>query len=215
MRLGCAGCLAAIVGLSAFAGAAWACVRMLQEPDVSIATATVDDGVRGQQKIYEILRGGDGRPKGHPQPITLSERELNGFLARHLAGAAAVPVSAVGLRLVGDGMVEFKGRLPLRHLVDESPFSAVADLPPAAWLERPVWLHLRARVRTEPGASRGQRRHLRLDVERFALGRQPLPVILLRLLLSPETLRIFRWPLPDAVEAVTIEAERVVIRTVS
>ena len=213
MRLGCVVVLAAVVMVAMATGSLWVGSRMLQEPVVDPSPGTAEDGVRGQQKIYDIARGVPGRTKGRPLQVSLTEPELNAFLSRHLTEAARIPVVTGGVRLVGDGIIEFKGQLPLRQVLTSLLFVPVVDLIPGAWLERSVWLHLGARASLEVGAARGQRRFLRLDVERFALGRQPLPEMLLRLLLGPETMRLFRWHMPEAVEAITIEPGMVVIRT--
>lgn len=210
MRVGCAVLVATLVvvcGLAA--GSVWIGSRMLEEPEVPVAAGTAEDGVRGQQKIYAMLRGGAGRAAGRARQIVLSEPELNAFLSRHLAEAAKVPFGHGAVRLVGDGIIEFKGQLPLRNVL------AIANLLPAPWLEQPVWLHLWARASLEVGAARGQRRHLRFDIERLALGRQPLPGVLPRLLLNPTILSQLRWRIPETVEAITIETRMVVIRIAS
>jgi len=56
---------------------------------------------------------------------------------------------------------------------------------------------------------------LRLDIERFALGKQQIPGVLTRLLVSSAILSQLRWRLPDTVEAITVEPRMVVIRTAS
>src|SRR5207249_1578619 len=76
-------------------------------------------------------------------------------------------------------------------------------------------LDVQAAVSLEVEAARGHRRYLRLDVERFALGRQWLPGVVVRPLLSRGVHDLFRWPLPAAVEAITIDSEKVVVRTAS
>lgn len=196
---------------AALGGTGWMVLRSLEHPGLEIAPVTPEDGLRAQQKIYEVLRGGSQRVQ-RAEAVTLTEREMNAFLARHLGEAAELPLAAIGVRLVGDGIIEFAGRLPARHVVSEPPLSAVSDLLPARWLARPVWLHLRAHVVLEPGALKGERRYLRVTVTRFALGRQRLPVALLRVLLNPTSARLLRWRLPDTVEAVTIAPGRALIR---
>jgi len=145
----------------------------------------------------------------------LTQGELNAFLARHLVEAAELPFADLALRLTDGGVVEFRGRLPLAHLVTEPPLSGLGPLLPAALLERPVWLRIRAHARVEPSLTRRVRRYLRLDVREFAVGRQRLPAVLLRILLDPQTLGVLRWPLPESIEAITIEPGRVVIRLAS
>ena len=209
MRVGCAVLVTTIVVVCGLvAGSLWIGSRMLQEPEVQVAAGTVEDGVRGQQKIYAIIRGA-GRATGRTRQIVLSEPELNAFLSRHLAEAAKIPFGPGAVRLVGDGIIEFKGQVPLRHVL------AIANLLPAPWLEQPVWLHLWARASLEVLAVRGQRRYLRLDIERLALGRQPLPGVLPLLLLNPVILSQLRLRIPETVEAITIEARMVVIRIAS
>jgi len=213
--VGCVGCLTVLIVAALLAGGALFGLRMLQEPEFPAILTTAADGVRAQQKIFEVARRRAGRSGTNGEPIVLSEHELNAFLSRHLADAADVPLSDVGLRLARDGIAQFRGRLPLRHLVSEPPLSALVGVLPAPWLERPVWLSLGTRARIELGAARAQRRYLRLEVVELAVGRQWLPAPLVRLLLDPATLRVLRWPVPDAVEAVTIEQGRVLIRTAS
>jgi hypothetical protein len=209
MRVGCAVLVTTIVVVCGLvAGSLWIGSRMLQEPEVPVAAGTAEDGVRGQQKIYAIIRGA-GRATGRTRQIVLSEPELNALLSRHLAEAATIPFGPGAVRLVGDGMIEFKGQVPLRHVL------AIANLLPATWLEQPVWLHLWARASLEVGAARGQRRYLRLDIERLALGRQPLPGVLPLLLLNPVILSQLRLRIPETVEAITIETRMVVIRIAS
>jgi hypothetical protein len=209
MRVGCAVIVATIAVVCGMAtGSLWIGSRMLQEPEVPVAAGTAEDGVRGQQKIYAIIRGA-GRAIGRTRQIVLSEPELNAFLSRHLAEVATIPFGPGAVRLVGDGIIEFKGQVPLRHVL------AITNLLPATWLEQPVWLHLWARASLEVGAARGQRRYLRLDIERLALGRQPLPGVLPLLLLNPVILNQLRLRIPETVEAITIETRMVVIRIAS
>lgn len=187
-------------------------VRATQAPDVVLPVTTAADGLRAQQKLYDIVRG---QPRAGSKEIALTEAELNAFLSRHLADAAELPLTGLVVRLAGRDRVEFAGRLPARHLAAELPLASVRDLLPARWLDQPVWLSVRARVGTERGASREERLYLRLDVERFALGRQRVPSMLVRLMFSPATLRILRWQLPETVASVAAEPGRVVIRVAS
>lgn len=214
MRLGRVGFLTLSLAFGGMAGLGWIGYQALQEPEFRLPPQAPGDGARAQRKIYEIARPGPGR-RAAAEPTVLTQGELNAFLAHHLAEAAEVPFADIGLRLASDGTVEFRGRLPLAHLATEPPLSGLASVLPAAWLERPVWLRMRARIRLEPGAMRRERRYLRLDVREFAVGRQRLPAVLLRVLLDPRPLRVLRWPVPGSIEAITIEAEQVVIRLAS
>src|SRR5207249_9381028 len=144
---------------------------------------TPADGVNAQQKIYEMVGRGPGG-KRTPRSVALSEQELNAFLARHLAEIADMPVMGAIVHLRVNDVFDLAIRLPTRVLLAETPLSSILDLSPPRWVDRPVWLRLRARTQVEPAPS-GQRRFLRLDVERLYLGRTRLPAVAHRLLLSP------------------------------
>jgi len=207
MRLGCGLAVALTVALLGLAGASlWVGSRLLREPDVTAAAGTSEDGIRAQQKIFEIARGEPPRRGGRPHQVIVTEAELNRFLSKHLVEVARMPVVFNAIHLAGDGL------LPLRDLVSAS---LAANLVPTTWLDRQVWLHLNARASLVVGATRSQRRYLRFDVQRLAIGRQPLPGLLLRLLPSPGLQGLLRWRMPESVEGITIEPGAVVIKTSS
>jgi hypothetical protein len=210
MRLGCALLIGVLIGACGLAaGSAWVGPRLFQEPRIAAAAGTAEDGVRCQQKIFEIAMGGRLGKGGPLRPITLSEPELNAFLSRHLVEAARIPLSSASVRLVGDGLVELKGQMPLRRAL------AIPELLSVGWLEKPIWVHLGARASLEMDAARKPRRYLRLDIERFSLGRQPIPGVLARLVVSSAIVNQLRWRLPDTVEAITVEPRMLLIRTAS
>ncbi|PYN87779.1 MAG: hypothetical protein DMD87_12350 [Candidatus Rokuibacteriota bacterium] len=186
--------------------------RLVHEPEVTAAPGSSEDAARGQQKIFDIARGGVGRRRGGPHAVVLSEAELNGFLSQNLVEVAKMPITVRAVRLAGDGIAEFKALVALRDVLSASP---IASLVPSAWLERQVWLHLTARANLEVGATRTQRRYLRFDVQRFAIGRQPLPRFFRWLLPSPGLQGLLRWRMPDSVESITIESGTVAIKTSS
>ena len=118
MRLGCMLLIVAVIAVCGLtAGAVWVGLRMVEEPEVAVAPGTPEDGIRSQQKIYEIVGAVPGRGKGRPRQIILSEPELNAFLSRHLGEASKFPFGAATVRLVGEGLIEFKGQLPLRRVL--------------------------------------------------------------------------------------------------
>jgi hypothetical protein len=216
MRWGCIAIGAVLVGLLGLVGTSlWVGSRLLQEPDVPAAMGSPEDGVRGQQKIFDILRAEPARRGGRAHQVVMTEAELNQFLSKHLVEAARMPVTVGALRLRENGIVELKALLSVRDLLSASWFMPAATLAPSAWLERRVWLHLEAKTSLEVGTSRSLRRHLRFDVQRFAIGRQPLPGGLLRLLPSPGLQGLFRWRLPDSIEGITVEPGAVAVRVAS
>ena len=213
MRSGCAVAFGLVLGAVVLAGGLlWIGWRLIQEPDVAAAQGSADDAARAQQKIFDVARGGPARGRSPLHTVILSEAELNAFLSRNLVEVAKMPVSVRAVRLAGDGIVEFKGLLLLRDVLSASPLSTLV---PGTWLERQVWLYLTARASLEVGATRTQRRYLRFDLKRFAIGRQPLPGFFRWFLPSPGLQGLLRWRMPDSVESITVEPGSVVIRTSS
>lgn len=209
MRLGCTGCLGALVGLALVAlvigGTVGATVRMLARPDVSPPSTTAADGARAQRKLFDL-----GRQARRGETVVLTEGELNALLARHLVQARGVRLGTPSVQLLGSDRFVLHAQSPLRQLFDEASLGAVADVMPGGWQARPVWLRVGARVRVEDGP----RRQLRVDVDEFAVGRQRLPAPAVKLLLDPATVGLLQWTLPEHVEHVAIEPDRVVIQTV-
>ena len=208
-RLGC-GCLSTLF-LVAFlvAGTAWMAQGVFQSPDLSPVSFAAADGVRAQQKVFDLV-GRSASPRTS-RSVVLTEREINAFLARHLAEVADIPVMGAIAHLDGNGVFDLAVRLPTRIVLAETPIGGILDVSPTPWGDRLLWLRLRARARVEP-AMTGSRRFLRLDVERFYLGRTRLPAIVHRLFLSPMTLRLLSWPLPAGIDDVKVEREHVVIK---
>ena len=207
MRVGCSGCLSTIVILALLgtvAAGVWGTSRALEEPGVATVTSTPGDAARAQQKLFRLMNGTTR------DPVVLSEAEVNAFVARNV-DPRDLPFDEPSVFLRSDGVVELVGRVPLRRLLAESPLPLVADVLPAAWLAKRVWLRLvaHARFEREPSAQ------LRLDVRRVTLGRQPLPPVALRLFFEPTSLRFARVSLPTNVADVRIESGRAVIRATS
>jgi hypothetical protein len=210
MRLGCGGCLAGVLvalGLAVVVGVAmWGVVLVRQDPEIPVATATAEDSARAQQKVFQLINRGRGRAA---TPLVFSEAEVNALVSRQLAGQ--LPLSSPVLRLLPGDTVELFGRVPARRLLVDSPLSWLEDLLPAGWGRREVWLRIRAHAQLEAG----KRPRLRFEPTEFAVGRLPLPTMMVRLLLDPGTLAMFRWSLPEHVEAVTIEAGKATIQVAS
>ena len=213
MRLGCAGCLTVIafwslVGATAIGAGGWVAFRLAQAPDIEIPATTQADNARAQRKILDLVRR-RGQTTAAREAVVLNEQELNALITRRLA--EEIPFSTPVARLPHGGTLDFAGRLPMRHLLGERPLSALAELLPERWLDRSLWLQVRAQLTLEHAA----RPYARLQVHQFQIGRQRLPVFFLRLLLDPASLTLLRLPLPDNVEDIRIEPGQVVIRTAS
>jgi hypothetical protein len=191
-------------------GSLWGALQLLRAPDFVAPPTAKADGIRAQQKIFDFLRRGSS---GRPRSLVLSEREVNAFLSRHLGETSEMPLRNLAVRLPGDGRGEIAGQIPARDLLNVAPLSALAGVLPSAWLDHAIWLSLRARVTLEPGDGPRDRRHLRLDVERFWLGRLRLPEVMLRVLLDPAALRLLRWQVPSTLEGVRIEPGRLIVQS--
>lgn len=215
MKLGCFGCLTIFTLVLLCGGVVWGVMQALREPDIQSTAVAPADGVRAQQKIFEIARRG-GHPRDRDaEPIVFAEGELNAFLARHLGESTALPLTDISLRLERGGIAEVRARLPLGYLLREQPTAMLEGFLPGVWLDRRVWLRVGVRPGLESDPARRARRYLRLEVTDFAVGRQRLPAPLLRILLDPTALSVLRLRVPDGIDAVTVEAGRLVVRPAS
>jgi hypothetical protein len=216
MRLGCLGCLLVGVALAAVgiaaAGVIFLSSNIFAEPDdVRTVPFTKADGYRAQQKLYEIVRR-QNRRSSRVDPIVLSERELNAFLASHLEDAAALPLSPLSVALFPDNVIELRGRTALKHLTQGVPFAQLAPYLPHGQAEQPVWVRVRGQVKLDrdPLRPTGQGR---LEVTEFALGTQPIGAWVLKLILGQAGRTVLRWQVPRVVEDVAIEGGRLIVRT--
>jgi hypothetical protein len=193
-------------------GVAWAGFQIMRAPDFIAPPTTKADGIRAQQKMFEFFgRGGSRRPRS----MTLSEGEVNAFLSRHLGETSEMTLRNLAVRLIGDGRGDVAGQISLRELLNVAPLSLLAGHLPKGWLDRPIWLSLRTRATLEGSDGARDRRHLRLDVERFWLGRLRLPEVMLRVLLEPSALRLLRSPVPHTIEGLRIEPGRLILQSAS
>jgi hypothetical protein len=210
LRLGCLGCLTALVLTSIAAGTVWGVFQMMRPAEIVGAPTAPADGFRAQQKIFDVIRRG---AEDRPRTVSLTERELNAFLNRHLGDSPDLPLRNLAVRLPSDGHAEIAGQLPLRQLLALPPVSALTGIIPAIWLERDVWLSIRARVTLDDTGGIRQARRLRLDVERFWVGRLRLPELMLRVLLDPAALRLLRSPIAETIDGLRVEPGRLVIQS--
>jgi hypothetical protein len=203
------GCLTALVLVAAVGGVAWGVSEILRRPDFSPVAISPADGQRAQQKIFEILRRSEG---GRSRATTLSERELNGFLRRHLGNESDLPLRDLVVHLPQDGDAEIIGQLPVQQVLASPPFSVLTSLMPRRAREYRLWLTVLARVTVETADASRDRRRLRLDIRRFQLGRLRLPEVMMRVSLDPSALTFLRWPMPAGIEDVRVEPGRLIVQ---
>ena len=209
MRLGCGCLLVCVLAVLLVGGLGWGIYQASLEPPFARRETDPADAQRAQEKIYAVV----SHSRSRSRPVELTESEVNAFLARNVVEIADLPLSDLRVSLSERNRVRLAGRTNLGGLMTEPPLSALRDLIPASWLSGRVWLQVLATPKIE--RTNGRRRYLRLDVEEFAIGRQRLPVILVRLMLDPTTARLLRWPMPEAIEEITIGEGRAVVRPAS
>ena len=207
MRLGCGGCLTLLILglLSAVGTSVWGTSQALKSPaTLAPVRATAEDAARAQQKLFRVIRG------SATEPVVVSEAELNAFVSRNVE-PADIPFDQPTIFLRGGDTVEIVGHIPLGRLLGDSPLGAVAGVLPARWSTRPVWLQVGAHAQFE----QRPRPQLRLELQRLAVGRQRLPVLMLRLLIEPARLHFLRVTVPPTVADIRVEPGRVLIRPTS
>ena len=190
-------------------GGAWYGRGMLERTDASYEVGNPVDGRRAQQKLFEL--SGTTAPYRRDQKwvtVTLFEREINAFLARHVS--AELPLTDGAVHLVGNGVVEVMGRLPLRAVLGDS-VGSVARALPQRWAGQPVWLRLRGPLRLEATTARAGPRRLRVEVETLWVGSRRVPAALLTILPEGPALRATRWTVSGTIDTVVVEPGRLTV----
>jgi hypothetical protein len=198
-----------LVGLVSIA-AMWFAWGAFDRPQAAYEVGDSADGRRAQQKLFE-LSGRVTSRAGNPRraSVTFSERELNALLARHVGGE--LPLSSPAIRLVGNGVAEISGRLPLPALLGEPVLVALRRVGGDRFTGQPVWLRVRGHVRLESGGTRGDFRRLSLEPESAWIGSRPLPAAVLTVLPDGPARRATRWAVPATVDSVVVEPGRLTL----
>jgi len=214
MRLGCLGCLGAIVGLLLLCGLAggvlWAWAGILGTPPLlPVSSAKADPGTV-ERKLAEIGLRSNGRST-RSQPLVFSEPEVAAFLSTYLADARLrlSPV-VIGLR---PGQASLQGRLPLGALFQASPAAWVVSALPRSTLRSPVWITLVGHVELEHPAEPRRPRYAEATLLGTQIGRISVPGWLLALMLGSRGASLLRWQVPGAVDHLEIGEGRLTIRT--
>lgn len=215
MNLGCLGCLGLIMIILVVGVVAGAFVflsgNVLEIPDVKAPQLSRSDGHSAQQKLFEIVSRQAGR-SSRRDPVVLTEREINSFLAYHLADSARIPLDPIITRLTR-GSFEVQGKTELRNLVQAAPLAQLMPYLPTARLDAPVWVTVRGTVAVEPASSGSRRMVARVRFNSLTLGKQPLSASLLTLLLGRTGSRLTEFPIPSNVDSIQIEDGRAIVRT--
>src|SRR3989337_1149697 len=213
MKFGCMGCFVRLViravALVGGAVALYYAGSVFDMPAIPSVEYTPSDGHRSQQKLFEPATRDSRRS---PEPVVLTERELNAFLAQHLEESEGLPFSPIIVRL-SPGTIEVQGRTILVNLFQGFPFSLLAEYLPAPALDRPVWVTVSGTIEVQKRRSRTERPYGQLVVSEFTLGNQDLGSWVLSWMIGGRRESLLRWQLPPAVDGITIEQGRVVITT--
>lgn len=213
MKFGCMGCFVLLLILTVVlvggAVALYYAGSVFDMPAFPRVEYTPSDGHRAQQKLFELAARDSKRSA---EPVVLTERELNAFLARHLEESAGLPVSPIVVRLF-PGTIEVQGRTTLVNLFKGFPFSLLVEYLPASTLERPVWVTVSGTILVQGRKSRTEREYGQLQVSEFSLGNQELGPWVLWMMLGGKERSLLRWQLPPGVDTITVEQGRMVITT--
>jgi hypothetical protein len=210
VRSGCGcGCLAVVLGGVLVLGGVWYGRGMFERPAASYEIGNPVDGRRAQQKLFELARRAAPRRGDQRRvAVTLFEREINAFLTRHVS--EDLPFVEGAVHLVGNGVIEVGGRLPLRAVLGDSVGSAAGILP-RRWAGQPVWIRLRGPLRLEAGTARDGPRRLRLEVESVWVGTRRVPAVMLTVLPEGPILRATRWSVSGTIDSVVVEPGRLTV----
>lgn len=215
MKLGCAGCLVLVVVLTfilALAGGFFFLSgNIFEEPHFETLDWSRADALSARATLREIILRDTGQ-SGRQDPVLLSEREINGLVARHLAEAAGLRFDPFAIRLV-QGQFRLQGRTVLRSLLQGPPFAQLAGYLPVSQLNRPIWITVRGHVAVQPGEPGGKAGQARVVLTEFNLGRQPVGSWPFSAVMGSTGMGLLKWPVPGNVRDIDIEERRVVIRT--
>jgi hypothetical protein len=208
---GCFGCVALIVVILVIAvvglGVIFLSTNIFGPLDVKPVSFTRNDGYAAQQKLFEVASRQSGR-SSRRDPITITEPEANAFLSKHL-DQSGLPLSPIVVRFA-KGEILAQGQTAFRNLLKGPPFAQIAPYLSTKRLDEPVWVTVRGRIKIE-GA--GNSRHGSVEITQFALGKQSLGSILLRLLMGPSGGGLLQWPVPAVVDAVRVREGQLSITT--
>jgi len=208
MKFGCFGCLSLLVLgfiLCVLVGAGiigWNILYYPQNPEQVRPTYSSEEALRGQQKLAEILLR-DAGLSFRRDPVVISQRELNGFLARHLQESRGMPFSPLILRF-RRGEVAVEGGVTVGSLLQGFPWHYLVGLLPRGFLGKKVWISLEGTVRVTAG-------RLDIDVTDFVVGKQTLPPRLLRWAIGPQGNDLLSFRLPRTVDRVEVEEGRAIV----
>jgi hypothetical protein len=214
MRLGCLGCLGVIVGLlllgGLVAGALWVWTGIQSTPPMLSASVAKADPAAVERKLAEIGLRASGRST-RSEPLVLGEPEVAALVSTHLADAGLV-LSPVTVRL-RPGQASLQGRLPVAAFIEGSPVAWAAPALPRSTLSSPVWITLAGHLELEHPAGPRRPRYAQVALLTTRIGRIPMPIWLLSLMLGPRGASLLRWQVPGVIDHLEVGEGRLTLRT--
>ena len=214
MRLGCLGCLGAIVGLLLLGGLAgggvWVWTGIQGTPVLLSGSTPKADPGAVERKLAEIGLRGSGR-SARSEPLIFGEPEVAALVSTHLADAG-LGLSPVTVRL-RPGQASLQGRLPLAALIEGSPVAWVASALPRSTLRSPVWITLVGHLELDRPTGPRRPRYAEATLLATQIGRIPVPAWLLSLMLGPRGASLLRWQVPGIVDHLEVGEGRLTLRT--
>lgn len=215
MKLGCVGCLILVVVLTfvvaLVGGFYFLSGNIFEAPHFEALDWSRADSSGARAALREIVLRDAGQ-SGRQDPVLLSQREVNGLVARHLAETAGLRFDPFAIKLV-QGQFLLQGRTVLRSLLQGPPFAQLSAYLPASQLDRPIWLTVRGHVSVQPGQPGGKPGKARVVLTEFDLGRQPVGNWPFSLAMGSAGRGLLNWQVPGTVRDIDIEDQRVTIRT--
>ena len=214
MRLGCLGCLGAIISLllvgGLVAGALWVWTGLQGTPPVLSGSVAKADPATVERKLAEIGLRASGRST-RSEPLVLSEPEVAALVSTHLADAG-LGLSPVTVRL-RPGQASLQGRLPVAAFVEASRVAWAVPALPRSTLRSPVWITLVGHLELERPAGPRRPRYAQAALLATRIGRIPVPNWLLSLMLGPRGASLLRWQVPGVIDHLEVGEGRLTLRT--
>lgn len=215
MKMGCAGCLILMIVVTFIAvlvgGFFFLSGNIFEVPRFEPLEWNRSDASAARTTLREIMLRDAGK-SGRQDPVLLTEREINGLVARHLAETAGLRFDPFAIRLT-QGQFFLQGRTIFGTLLQGPPFAQLATYLPATLLGQPIWITVRGYIAVQPGVPGGKPGQASVVLTEFDLGRQTVGSWPFSVVMGSKGTGLLKWQVPGTLREVNIEDRRVVIRT--
>lgn len=214
MKLGCLGCLGAIVtsllALAVGGGTVWVWGSIQATPPLLPAGRLNADSAAVERRLGDLGFRAGGRST-RMEPLVFSEPEVAAFLARYLEDAG-LRLSPVHTRL-RTTEITVQGQIPLGLLLQGAPVEWLLSVIPRRSLDAPVWMTLTGTIGLEAALSPRRPRYAEAMLIDSQLGRLSIPGWLLTMMTGSRGASLLRWQVPAVVERLEVGDGKMTIRT--